>query len=255
MATFLSGKSLLTAMIQVNAPQDCFASVERAKQKGAEAFGFQIEQLQRRYRAEEVFRDLFEKRMAGYPVYLTSYRNGMSENMTDEERVEDLKLALRCGGTLADVIGDLYAPCDTQLTFDPKAVDRQRQLIDELHEMGKEVLISSHVFRFLTYEQVAEIAYEQIKRGADIAKIVVWSDTKEQELENIKIMEQLHREVSFPFLFLTAGKYCRVLRATGEYYGNCMTLCVEEYNELATKEQVPLAVAAQMRDSLHYNEV
>ena len=45
---------------------------------------------------------------AGRPRYVTSYRTGENIGMTDEECVELLLLALECGATLFDVMGDLY---------------------------------------------------------------------------------------------------------------------------------------------------
>ena len=48
------------------------------------------------------------------------------------------------------------------------AIDKQMRLIDKIHQMGKEALMSSHVLKFASAATVLEIAYEQQRRGADI---------------------------------------------------------------------------------------
>ena len=74
--------------------------------------------------------------------------------------------------TLCDMMGDYYGRVEGELTMKGAAVDRQRRLIDTLHAKGAEVLMSSHVLKFIPAERVLEIAYEHQCRGADICKIV-----------------------------------------------------------------------------------
>lgn len=100
---------------------------------------------------------------------------------------------LRMGGTLADVMGDVFDRSPDELTRKPEAINRQKKLIDEIHEMGKEVLMSSHVLRYAAAEEVLEIAYEHQKRGADISKIVTAANNEDEEAENTVLAS------SFPF--------------------------------------------------------
>ena len=45
--------------------------------------------------------------------------------------------------------------------------------------------MSSHVLKFIKTDEVLEIAREQRRRGADIAKIVTAADTESELLENL----------------------------------------------------------------------
>lgn len=155
------------------------------------------------------------------------------------------------GGTLGDIMGDTFDKCSNELTKNPTAVDRQKRLIDEIHSMGKEVLMSSHLYRFAEAEEILEIAYEQQKRGADIAKIVTSADCEEEEAENIRITSLLKKELNIPFLFLSGGSHCKIHRLVSPMLGSCMSLCVWQYDELATKSQPPLHFVRYITDHMN----
>ena len=120
-------------------------------------------------------------------------------------------------------------------------------LIEELHKCGAEVLMSSHVRKFVSAERVLEIAREHERRGADICKIVTGAENTEQQIENLRIINLLKENLKIPFLFLAGGE-CRILRRIGGNIGCCMYLCVHEYDELATKSQPLLRDVRIIRD-------
>ena len=96
--------------------------------------------------------------------------------------------------------------------------------------------MSSHVLKYTPAERVLEIALEHQRRGADICKIVTRADNMEQQIENLRIITLLKKELDIPFLFLCGGE-CRILRRIGAKVGSCMTLCVYEHDTLATPSQ------------------
>jgi 3-dehydroquinate dehydratase len=146
-------------------------------------------------------------------------------------------------------MGDYFDACEGELTMNEEAIKKQMTLIDELHKRGAEVLMSSHVLKFTPAERVLEIALEHQRRGADICKIVTRADTMAQQIENLRIIDLLRQNLKIPFLFLCGGE-CRILRRIGGNIGNCMTLCVHEYDELATKSQPLLSDMKKLRDIL-----
>ena len=188
---------------------------------------------------------------AGRPFYITNYRYGYNAGLSDEECMNGLLEGLRMGGTLGDIMGDTFDKCSNELTKNPTAVDRQKRLIAEIHSMGKEVLMSSHLYRFAEAEEILEIAYEQQKRGADIAKIVTSADCEEEEAENIRITSLLKKELNIPFLFLSGGSHCKIHRLVSPMLGSCMSLCVWQYDELATKIQPPLHFVRYITDHMN----
>ena len=153
------------------------------------------------------------------------------------------------GATLCDVMGDYFDRQPGEMTMDADAVKKQIELIDGLHQKGAEVLMSSHVLKFTPSEKVLEIAMEHQKRGADISKIVTWADTAEEELENLKIINMLRENLKVPFLFLSGGSNCRLVRRIGGEIGCSMYLYVHEHDEFATKEQPLLTKLKSIRDN------
>jgi len=172
--------------------------------------------------------------------------------MTDEARIEELKLALKCGATLIDIPGDEFSPAPMEMTQDAKAIERQKRLIEEIHEAGGEVLMSSHIRRFLPVEKVVEIALEQQSRGVDIVKMVTGSDTEEELMANLNTIQALKRELKVPFLFLSGGPYCKIHRMFGPYFGVCMWLCVQKYDTFSSKEQPVLRAVRNIVANFDY---
>lgn len=241
-------KPAVTVMVQSKTAENAINMIQNAVYEGADAFGLQICQLatEERGKIGEIY-----AAAAGRPFYITNYRYGYNAGLSDEECMNGLLEGLRMGGTLGDIMGDTFDKCSNELTKNPVAVDRQKRLIDEIHSMGKEVLISSHLYRFAEAEEVLEIAYEQQKRGADIAKIVTSADCEEEEAENIRITSLLKKELNIPFLFLSGGSHCKIHRFVSPMLGSCMSLCVWQYDELATKSQPPLHFVRYITDHMN----
>lgn len=246
--TFLNyDKAILNVMVQADNPDRIKELIDKSLPEGAEAFGMQLERLETQFRNKEVYRELFL--YTDKPVYVTNYRMGKNEGKTDDVLADELLELADCGATLCDVIGDLYDKQPDEVAVDEKAVEKQKKLIDNLHQKGAEVLISSHIYKYTSAERVLEIALEHQRRGADISKIVTGADTMEQQLDNLKIINLLKDNLKIPFLFLTGGE-CHVLRRIGGEVGCCMYLCVHEYDELATPSQPLLKNVKAIRDNM-----
>ncbi len=244
-------RPLITCMIIKENPDEVRYTVKNSIYDGADALGIQLEKIAPQYRTEENYQKMFAA-AAGRPIYITSYRSQNNESLTDDERVENLLMGLRCGATLGDVMGDVYDPSDMELTRNPVAIDKQMRLIDKIHEMGKEVLMSSHILKFTPAETVLEVAYEQQKRGADIVKIVTAGDSVEEEMENLRITTLLKKELDVPFLFLSGGTHTKIHRMIGPQLGCVSYLCVQEHYEFAVPTQPTIKAAKAVRDNLDY---
>lgn len=245
---FDNEKATLTVMLQARTPERIKELIDLSVPEGAEAFGMQFEQLEYEYRKEEIYRDLFAH--AGErPVYATYYRGWKNEGKSDDELADGLIKLAEYGADLCDVMGDYFDRQPDEVAVDKTAIEKQKQLIDKIHQKGAKVLMSSHVMKFTPAERVLEIALEHQSRGADICKIVTGADTTEQQLENLKIINMLKEKLDIPFLFLCGGE-CNILRRIGGELGCCMYLCVHEYDELATPQQPLLTDVKQIREFL-----
>ncbi len=251
MATFLNrDKALLTVMLQCPDPETAIGRIRNAIPRGAEGFGLQVESLKNEFQTEEVFKKII-KEAASLPVYVTNYRMANNSGKSDEELSEGLLSLAESGATLVDVMGDLFSKHPEELTDNKDAIDKQIRLIEKIKSKGAEVLISSHLYKFAPAERVLEIALEQKRRGADIAKIVTSATCIEEEIENLRTTSLLSKELGIPFLFLSGG-VCSAHRRIGHKYGNSLILCVYEHDALSTPMQPLLSVAKAVRDDMGF---
>ena len=246
MRSFLNQKKpLLVSMVQAASPDRTKELMRLSEKDGAEAFGMQFCKFKPEYRSKEIYRDLF-----GYagdkPVYVTNYRGAYNKDKGDEVLADELLELAGCGATLCDVMGDYFDITEGELTMDPVAIEKQIALIDGIHAKGAEVLMSSHVKKFIPAERVLEIALEHQRRGADISKIVTGAENMAEQIENLRIIDMIKQRLDIPFLFL-AGGVSHIMRRIGGAIGSCMYLCVHEHDELATSAQPLLSDVKQIR--------
>ncbi len=243
-------KPMLTVMLQCETPEVAIGRIRNANCHGAEAYGLQIESLKSEYHNEETYKRLFAE-MNGRPSYVTNYRSFNNVGLSDEELAEGHLLLAKSGATLVDIMGDLFKKTPGELTDDPDAIKKQMEHIEKLHELGAEVLMSTHIQKYTPAERVMEIAFAHKSRGADIVKIVTGADTMEQQIENLRITDLLKRELGAPFLFLSGGVNT-LHRRLGIKLGCCMALCVYEHDELSTPAQPLLSIMKNVRDEMGF---
>ena len=241
---------MLTVMLQCETPEVAIGRIRNANCLGADAYGLQVESLKTEFQNADTFKRIFSE-MQGRPCYVTNYRYAYNQKLTDDELASGIITLAKSGATLCDVMGDLFCKHPEELTDDAVAVKKQMELIDELHNIGAEVLMSSHLYKYAPADRVLEIALEQKRRGADIIKIVTAADTMEQQIENLRITNLLKRELGAPFLFLSGG-VSTLHRRLGIKLGCCMALCVYEHDALSTASQPLLSIMKKVRDDIDF---
>lgn len=236
-ASFIrSDKPLKTAMIQVKTADEAIASIESGLKQGADAFGWQLECLNADQINQKTLENVFSAG-CGMPFYVTNYKWASGGDKPEEQYFDELLLALKCGATLIDMPGDSFSPAPDQLTYNEQAIRKQIEFSQKVHDLGGELLVSSHVPDFRSEDYVLGMAFEQKRRGADIAKIVTFSHDDEQLTDNLKTTVRLRETLGIPFLFLSGGEKCRLHRLVGPLLGACMWLCVAYRAPITTPPQ------------------
>ena len=251
--TFLNQlRPFVTGMVLKETPDEVRYAVKNSIYEGADALGIQLCKLKPEYKTEEHYRKMFAA--AGQrPIYITNYRGANNAGLTDEECMEQLMTALGCGATIGDVMGNIFDPeADMEMTYDPKAIEQQKKLIDRIHAMGKEVIMSSHVRRYVPAETVLEIAHQQRSRGADVVKIVTAANSEAEQMENLRITTLLKQELDCPFLFLSGGTHSKIHRMIGPMLGCVTYLAVAEHSATAVTTQPTIRAAKAVRDNFDY---
>lgn len=241
-------KPLLMAMIQASTPENAIAAVRNAVFDGEDSFGLQVESLDNAYRSMQNIRSILSV-MGNRTVYVTNYRTSYNEGKNDDELAKGLLHLADCGADIIDVMGDMFCRDKFGMTYDENAVNEQKKLIRQIHYNGKSVLMSAHVPRFLSAEEVIQMAAAQQARGADIAKIVTVAETETEEMENLRITALLKHERDIPYLFLSIGSHCKIHRMLSPILGSFACLCVQSHDRASTKAQLVLSSAKAVLDN------
>ena len=89
----------LTCMVQARTGERILELIEKGLDGGADAFGVQLEQLEFEYRTRNWMKKIFSA-TDGKPVYVTNYRSGINEGISDEDRAKELISAAECGAAV-----------------------------------------------------------------------------------------------------------------------------------------------------------
>lgn len=233
----------------VRYPDDCIAVMRNAVYDGADAFYIHLDHLDPGCWNPADLRKIFD--YAGdKPVIALFYRRKKLPLYTDDELLEVLFMAVEAGASMCDVMGDIFDPSPRQLSLKPEIVDRQKRLIDKIHAMGAEVLMSSHTGDFMTAEETIAHARAMESRGADMIKIVVSSQSEEEMYEAFRITTLMKRELKVPFLHICGGQSGKLHRAIAPLFGSSMVLCVQAYTSGSSREQTLLRATRAVYDNL-----
>lgn len=252
-ASFLNhDKPLLCAMIQCETVEECICKIRASLAEGAEALGIQLCKIKKELRTKENLTKIFEA-CEGRPIYVTSYRISSNEGYTDEECAEVLLLALRCGATILDIMGDMFdRGAKYELTEDPEAVKKQKALIEKIHALGGEVLMSSHTGNNLTVEETLRIAACHEERGADVIKIVNKTESIDDLPKSFETINALNKTATKKFLYLEGGPTQKIVRNIGPQLGVCMYLCCQHHGPVDTLAQPKLSRLKKVIEGLEY---
>ena len=186
---------------------------------------------------------------------------------SEEERTEALLRAVEAGAAGIDMQGytfhapsrdafcgeDQYSftkPAPREVVTDAAVIERQCALIERVHGMGAEVLISCHPGVAMSCEQVVDLALFLVRRGPDIIKIVTVGKDEDDLTEGFRTMAALKREVRTPVSFHVGGRACALSRIVNPMLGGQILFCVDRYGPNSTLEQPELRTARAVVDGI-----
>lgn len=231
-------RPVVTCILSERTVAEAVATIKNGEFEGAPAFAIQLEALGRENLTDENLKRIAQATRR--PVMFLHYRPAPNP-FTDEDRVEMLLRCVRCGAAAIDFTADTFDPSPMEFSAKPEIVERQKRAIDRAHELGAEVVMSSHVNAPRNCEQVLEHMKAVEQRDPDYAKIVTTADTEEEFLEAVKTTLALRREMKIPFIHLCGGKFALAHRFLSPKLGNAMTFCVTRYTECFTTVQPHLS--------------
>ncbi|MBO7742536.1 MAG: type I 3-dehydroquinate dehydratase [Victivallales bacterium] len=223
-----------------------------AAEEGADAVAIDISCIPLEERTVENFRRTVES--TSLPCMFICYRSDNFLTDNDAARQEYLLRAAEAGAEVIDVMGDLYAPAERELTMDAEAIAAQKALIARIHGLGAKVIISSH-FQHGTMQPEEVLAHlrEQRSRGADICKLVIRADNEDEFHNALCALSLLKKEFPHPFVFLCGGRFARLFRYIGLKSGVAVQFAVRESKRHNAVPQPSIKSFLNIRDNLDWS--
>ena len=198
------------------------------------------------------------------PVLALNYNGtyeGTDAGFDEEARVASLLRAVEAGAAGIDMQGytfdrpsktafygeDIYSFTKgnpREIVTDTAIISKQCELIERVHSMDAEVLLSCHPEVVMSSEQVVELALFLEQRNPDIIKIVTKALCEDDLAESIRAMLLLKKEVKTPVAYHANGKMGVASRIINPLLGGQIAFCVERYTEPSDMDQINLRTAA-----------
>lgn len=220
---------VIAGIIAGQTPQELMTRARESESKGAKGITIDLHDLKPEFRNTESFKRIINS--VNLPFMFYFYRYDKWKKSSDDERQEVLLAAAEAGASMIDVMGDLYDPSPREITRDPRAIDKQKRLIDEIHDKGADVVLSTHTGCPMTTEEVIEHMMELEARGPEVVKIVTTVNTEAELAEALRTTIMLNSELKIPFIHLCTGKYGRPHRYMCPVLGTSILFAIPSYSE------------------------
>ena len=266
-----SGKPIIIGVVKEPTADAAISTIKNCEKEGATAFDLHVSLLEGKEREPESLARIFTE--CDSPILAVHYNNlpkGITQKNTSEERMAELVRAVQVGAAGIDMQGYTFCkepratlvgkdekkyPFVTanpkEVVLDDAVITRQRQIIDRVHALGGEVLMSTHTGVYLNTEQIVSLALEMEKRGPDIVKLVTPVNTKEEVLVALKSVMELKANLkNAKFQYHCSGRLGRITRYIAPYFGASIVFATDHYNERADKEQLLISKFYEF-----YNEI
>jgi len=208
--------------IQPHDVDEAIALARKGLELGADMTLVELDFFPEELRSVDCFRQLLAS-IPGERMFAL-YRKDQIFGHDDERRMATLLKAAEAGAEYIDVMCDLYDEQPGEVSYDPKAIARQMDVIEACHAAGARVIMSAHrSAAAFSAEHVVEIFRAQAARGVDFVKLVTRCDSAAELAEAKRTLELVRSEIKLPFVFLGSGSFGHEQRFYGAENGCAFT--------------------------------
>jgi 3-dehydroquinate dehydratase len=250
--SFLNKTSpVITALIGRETPQELITEARNSELDGAQGIAISLANLKPEFRNSGSLKSIINS--VNLPFMFYYYRADKWEKYGDDERQKLLLTAADMGASMIDVIGDLYDPSPMEITHNQSAIDKQKRLIDKIHDKGADVVMSSHMTCSRTTEEVVKHLRAFEDRGPDVVKIVTVVNTEKELAEAFNTTMTLKHELKKPYIHLCNGKFGRPHRFICPTLGLSILFAVPHNPEHESMNIPSIKEMKVVLDNIHWN--
>lgn len=259
---------LCVGVIREASIREAQAQIRNGEYSGAGGFDLHLSCLDKELQNAEAISKIVN--CTKKPILALNYNSNMDYSgytCTEEERVGLMLEAIKGGAAAMDMQGYTFdlksksayygdekyafaAKKPKEVVTDSETIDKQISLIEEVHAMGAEVLLSTHTGVSMNCEEIVEMALFVEKRKPDVLKIVTPCETDEQLAECFKTMITLKNELKIPVSFHCSGEKGKLSRIVNPLLGSYIAFCVDRYSYSSHTEQIHLKTAVDVIDGI-----
>jgi 3-dehydroquinate dehydratase len=228
-------------------PTDCRRTIWHSDYDGTDAYQWHLMTLEGKYLNEAELRPVYECTLK--PILASYYRWDYEKHLDleEEKRIALLLEAFRWGANGIDLEADAFDPVPgppewseaareyslnphsrpREWTTNPAAVERQKRVIDQVHKLDGEVLLSCHSRVQLSIDQIISMGLEMERRGADIVKIVRVDTSFDDLLITLKATLELKKALKVPFIMGSHGQHSKIGRVVCPMLGSMLAWCTQ----------------------------
>lgn len=262
---------LLIGVVRERTVRDAIATIRNCEYHGATGIDLHLSCLDEEAQSLEGLKRIINAcRLPILALHYSQTYNYELFEIDEESRVEMLLRFLEAGGAAVDIQGYTYDRFSKsafrsefshlgysfirdnplEVVVDPKVIEKQMELIDRVHHMGAEVLISTHPSVPMICEQVVDLALFLEKRNPDVIKIIAPCYNDDQLAECFKTMITLKKEVKTQVHFHCSGSAGSISRIINPILGGYLCFCSDGYTASSNFEQLDLQTAKTIIDNM-----
>ena len=261
-------------LIDDPAPAGVVRTIKLAEYEGADAFDLELQGLAPEHRDARALRPVFHATTR--PIFTVYRRHAQVDGARVRTEPDDearMRRQLDLLGSIGfdmelDTFDEQPAPPfhspeglrraydrstpPREVSADPRAVERQRRLIEEAHRRGGDVLASTHAMTRLTPEGALRIGRLAEERGADALKLVQLCTSYEDVAESLTSTVRLRRGLSIPFVMMAQGEYGRLTRFMSPMLGSMLVFARQSGSPGDFLDQPPVRAMRAVLDNADF---
>jgi 3-dehydroquinate dehydratase len=259
-----SNTPLLAGVVKERTPEEAIKKIRYFEENGATAIDLHLSCLDNEYKTAEQIKRIVD--CTNLPMLGLNYsrRYDWTEiEETEEERAELLMKSVEAGISAVDLLGYSFDPQSRakfvgedvysftknnplEIVTDKKVIEKQKEFINRVHGMGKEVLLSTHPDIPMNGNQVIDLVLFLAERNPDIIKIVTRCNTEDELIEAYDTMRRLKKlNLRQKISFHCCGEMGRTTRLINPILGSYMCFCTKADDGNRIKEQLDIVTAVK----------
>lgn len=242
--------------------KECIRTIRLSDYDGSDAYEIHLMMMEDRFLNEKDLKAIFQSTIK--PILTSYYRWDYEKHLDvdEEKRVQLLIDTVRWGASGIDLEADAFDPSPgpkewseesrrytlargskpRDWTTNLKAIKRQKEVIEEVHRLGGEVLVSAHTRVHLSVEQAVSMAKEIESRGADIVKVVSTDFSFEDLLDTMRSTLEIKKILKIPFIMMSHGEHSKIGRVVCPMLGSMLAFCIQPVTPAGFPLQPPIRV-------------